>query len=71
MGTAVNFINIPAELKNDCRFCVWKMEKGTGKSSRLTKIPYNPATGGKAQSNNAETFAPFATAMKAYAMGGL
>lgn len=70
MGTAVNFINIPAELKNDCRFCVWKMEKGTGKSSRLTKIPYNPATGGKAQSNNAETFAPFATAMKTYAMGG-
>ena len=68
MGTAVNFINIPAELKNDCRFCVWKMERG--KSSRLTKVPYNPATGGKAQSNNAQTFAPFVTAMKAYAMGG-
>lgn len=70
MGTAVNFINIPAELKNDCRFCVWKMEKGTGKSTRLTKVPYNPATGAKAQTNNADTFSPFATAMKTYAMGG-
>lgn len=70
MGTAVNFINIPAELKNDCSFCVWKMEKGKGKNSRLTKIPYNPSTGGKAQSNNADTFSPFATAMKTYAMGG-
>lgn len=70
MGTAVNFINIPAELKNSCRFCVWKMEKGTGKNTRLTKVPYNPVTGGKAQTNNADTFAPFATAMKTYAMGG-
>lgn len=70
MGTAVNFINIPAELKNGCRFCVWKMEKGTGKNTRLTKVPYNPVTGGKAQTNNADTFAPFATAMKSYAMGG-
>ena len=70
MGTAVNFINIPAELKNGCRFCVWKMEKGTGKSTRLTKVPYNPVTGGKAQTNNADTFAPFAEVMKSYAMGG-
>ncbi|MCQ2509426.1 MAG: phage/plasmid primase, P4 family [Lachnospiraceae bacterium] len=70
MGTAVNFINIPAELKSGCRFCVWKMEKGTGKSTRLTKIPYNPVTGGKAQTNNADTFAPFAEVMKSYAMGG-
>ena len=70
MGTAVNFINIPAELKSNCRFCVWKMEKGTGKSTRLTKVPYNPATGNKAQTDHPETFAPFATAMKTYAMGG-
>ena len=70
MGTAVNFINIPAELKSNCRFCVWKMEKGTGKSTRLTKVPYNPATGSKAQTDHPETFAPFATAMKTYAMGG-
>lgn len=69
MGT-VNFVNIPAGLKTSCRFCVWKMEKGKGKSSRLTKIPYNPLTGQKAQSNHAATFSDFNTAIKTYAMGG-
>lgn len=69
MGT-VNFVNIPADLKTSCRFCVWKMEKGKGKSSRLTKIPYNPLTGQKAQSNHAATFSDFNTAIKTYAMGG-
>lgn len=70
MGTAVNFINIPTELKNNCRFCTWKMEKGKGENSRLTKVPYNPENGCKAQTNHPNTFAPFAAAMKAYAMGG-
>lgn len=69
MGT-VNFVNIPADLKESCRFCVWKKEKGKGKSTRLTKVPYNPVTGQKAQSNNPETFSEFVTAMKAFAMGG-
>lgn len=69
MGT-VNFVNIPADLKESCRFCVWKKEKGKGRSARLTKIPYNPVTGQKAQSNHGETFSDFATAMKSFAMGG-
>ena len=69
MGT-VNFVNIPADLKESCRFCVWKKEKGKGRSARLTKVPYNPVTGQKAQSNNGETFSDFATAMKSFAMGG-
>lgn len=42
--TLVNFMNIPAELKTACRFCVWKFEKRSGKK---TKIPYNPKTGKK------------------------
>lgn len=69
MGT-VNFVDIPADLKESCRFCVWKKEKGKGKSTRLTKVPYNPVTGQKAQSNNPETFSEFVTAMKTFAMGG-
>lgn len=66
----VNFVNIPADLKASCRFCVWKMEKGKGRSARLTKVPYDPATGRKAQSNNAATFSDFNTVIKTYAMGG-
>lgn len=64
----VNFTNIPAELKASCRFTVWKKE--TDKEGRLTKLPYNPATGGRAQSNNPTTFSEFPQAAMAYAMGG-
>lgn len=67
--STVNFVNIPAELKNSCRFCVWKMERGA-KSSRLTKVPYKPGTNQKAQTNHADTFSDFSDAMKVYAMGG-
>src|SRR5699024_11959052 len=62
-STTVNFVNIPAELKNSCRFCVWKMERGA-KSSRLTKVPYKPGTHQKAQTNHADTFSDFSDAMK-------
>lgn len=65
--TLVNFMNIPAELKTACRFCVWKFEKRSGKK---TKIPYNPKTGEKAKSNDARTFTDFRTAAATYAIGG-
>lgn len=65
--TLVNFMNIPAELKTVCRFCVWKFEKRSGKK---TKIPYNPQTGEKARSNDARTFSDFRTAAATYAIGG-
>lgn len=64
---SVNFVNIPAELKDNASFCLWKMEKRNG---RATKVPYNPATGQMAKTNDASTFTDFNTAMKAYAMGG-
>lgn len=64
----VDFTNIPQELKQSCRFCVWKMEKDSG--GRLTKVPYNPVTGGKAMTNNPSTFSEFAQAASAYAIGG-
>lgn len=63
---AVNFVGIPQEIKNNCRFCTWKFENRKG---RKTKVPYNPATGSRAQADRAESFSDFATAMTAVAMG--
>ena len=63
----VNFVNIPKELKTNASFCLWKLEKRSGKP---TKIPYNPRTGQLAKTNDPSTFGDFNTAMKAYVMGG-
>lgn len=62
----VNFVNIPDALKRNASFCVWKMEKRSG---RPTKVPYNPKNGNMAKTNDPSTFADFNTAMKAYAIG--
>ena len=67
MSAKVNFVNIPQELKNNASFCVWKLEKRKGKG---TKVPYDPRTGQLSRTNDPSTFSDFATAMKAYAMGG-
>lgn len=63
----VNFVNIPDALKRNASFCVWKMEKRSG---RPTKVPYNPKTRNMAKTNDPSTFADFNTAMKTYAIGG-
>jgi len=63
----VNFVNIPDALKQSASFCVWKLEKRSG---RPTKVPYNPRTGALAKTNDPSTFSDFNTAMKAYAIGG-
>lgn len=63
----VNFVNIPDALKQSASFCVWKLEKRSG---RPTKVPYNPRTGAMAKTNDPSTFADFKTAMKAYAISG-
>ena len=67
MSNKVNFVNIPKELKANASFCVWKIEKRSGKP---TKVPYNPRNGQLAKTNDPATFSDFATAMKAYALGG-
>ena len=67
MSVKVNFVNIPDALKQSASFCVWKLEKRSG---RPTKVPYNPKTGNMAKTNDASTFSDFAAAMKAYAIGG-
>ena len=63
----VNFVNIPKELKTNASFCLWKLEKRSGKP---TKVPYNPKTGEPARTNDPSTFGDFNTAMKEYALGG-
>ena len=63
MPTKVNFVNIPSELKQNAAFCLWKLEKRSGKA---TKVPYNPRTGSMARTNDASTFSDFPSAMKAY-----
>ena len=67
MPNKVNFVNIPQELKANASFCLWKLEKRSG---RPTKVPYNPKTGALARTNDPSTFSDFGTAMTAYAMGG-
>ena len=45
----VNFVNIPKELKTNASFCLWKLEKRSGKP---TKVPYNPRTGQLVKTND-------------------
>lgn len=47
--------NLPAELRENGLFCCWRYEMRGGK---LTKPPYNPRTGSRAESNDPATFAP-------------
>ena len=54
-----NVSSLPIKVKESGLFCVWKYEDRGGKK---TKVPYNPRTGGKAQPNNAATFAPLSVA---------
>ena len=63
----VDIKNIPTQLKNTCKFCVWKFEKRSGQK---TKMPYNPANGDRAKINDLRTFADFKATLMAYAMGG-
>ena len=57
-----NYSNLPEQLKRQGKFCCWRYEQRQGKP---TKIPYNPQTGGRAQSINPATFSPFSAALLA------
>lgn len=52
--------NIPTQLRTDGVWCCWKYHERDGKP---TKVPYNPLTGGMAQSNNRDTFGSFEQAI--------
>ena len=57
---------IPQELTKENIWCVWRREEKGGKP---TKIPYNPLTGNRAETNNPETFGAFDVAEEAYMIG--
>lgn len=55
---------IPDELKNCPNWVCWKSEPDPKSHSGIKKIPINPYTGGKAMSNNSNTWSDFNTAVK-------
>lgn len=58
---------LPDHIKRHPYFCLWKWEY---RDNRWTKVPYNPCTGGKAQSNNSSTFSTLDATLDAYQRGG-
>ena len=54
---------IPKELQKNAEWCVWKREIRGGKP---TKVPYNPNTGERAETNNPATFGSFDIADERY-----
>ncbi len=48
--------SIPAELRNRRAWVLWREERRNG---RLTKVPYSPATGRRAKSNDPDTWGTF------------
>lgn len=55
---------LPQELKDNGRWCAWRYEQREGQD-KPTKVPYNPHTGGRAMSNNPDTFTSFQEAVNA------
>ena len=53
---------IPKYLRDNGLFCCWQHES---KNGRKTKIPYNPTTGQRAQTNRPDTFTDFKIALNA------
>jgi len=60
--------NLPAELRESGLFCCWRYETRSG-TDKPTKVPYNPRTGGGAQSTNPGTFAPLSATLEAAERG--
>ena len=64
----MNLTALPEAVKQECRFCCWRYEDRGGKK---TKVPYQPVTGMRAQSNDRNSFVPFETAMNAHGYDGM
>lgn len=56
---------IPDELKQLKQWVCWKGEPDPARPGKIKKMPINPKTGGKAQSNNPDTWTDYPTAVKA------
>lgn len=64
-GDHLNFDNLPDELKAVPQWVCWKAVPDPNSHSGISKIPINPRTGGRAQSNNSGTWTDFDTAVAA------
>ncbi len=64
----VQIKSIPQTLKDLGEFCCWQYQV---KNGRKTKVPYNPATGYGAKTNDPSTFVPFNTAISASGYDGI
>lgn len=51
--------NLPADLRENGRFCLWKFEQRNGQRA---KVPYNPITGERVRANDPDTFDNFSAA---------
>lgn len=60
---------LPRELKDTGRWCVWRYEQPEGRA-KLTKCPYTPRTGGRAKSNDPNTFSSYQEAVNTLERGG-
>jgi len=60
--------NIPKELRDRPQWVCWRAEERGGK---VTKVPYNPWTGDKAQTNNPKTWSDFERAKYVYEATGM
>ncbi|MBD5170070.1 MAG: AAA family ATPase [Oscillibacter sp.] len=58
------FQNIPEELKETAKYCVWKYEPRP-EPSKPAKVPYNPKTGQRASVSAPQTFGTFNEAVQA------
>ena len=68
MKIFMNLTALPEAVKHECRFCCWRYEERNGKK---TKVPYQPATGLRAQSNDPGGFTAFETAAAAKGYDGI
>ena len=63
-----NFESLPEELRVKGLFCVWQAEQRNGK---ITKVPYEAATGQRAKSNDQSYFTSFDQAASATGFTGI
>lgn len=56
----MNYDNIPQYIKDNASFCCWKYETV---NDRITKVPYNPVSGYRANVAKPNTFTDFKTAI--------
>ncbi len=64
----MNLTALPEAVKRKCRFCCWRYEERDGKK---TKVPYQPVTGMRAQSNGQNSFVPYDLAANAKGYDGI